>query len=145
MPVPVGLWLKGDLALNNILTEDQHERRLGSEKYPLLSGKHSVSFPPSAFNYDAWKAMLTGKPYPIRAMYCQGSNMVLAYANSKMVLEAIKSLDFFACVDFYPNETNRVGGYHSSGGDLDGEGFCDLQRPGLPGQRPFAAEDGPGR
>ncbi len=106
MPVPVGLWLKGDLALNDILTEEQHERRLGSRKYPLLSGKHSVSFPPSAFNYDAWKAMLTGKPYPIRAMYSQGSNMVLAYANSKMVLEAIQSLDFFACVDFYPNETN---------------------------------------
>jgi len=107
MPVPVGLWLKADLALNNILTEEQHERRLGSRKYPLLSGKHSVSFPPSAFNYDAWKAMLTGKPYPIRAMYSQGSNMVLAYANSKMVLEAIQGLDFFACVDFYHNETNR--------------------------------------
>ncbi len=106
MPVPVGLWLKGDLALSNILTEEQHRRRLGSDKYPLLSGKHSVSFPPSAFNYDAWKAMLTGKPYPIRAMYSQGSNMVLAYANSHMVLEAIQSLDFFACVDFYPNETN---------------------------------------
>ena len=42
--------------------------------------------------------MLTGKPYPIRAMYCQGSNMVLAYANSKMVLEAIQSLDFFAAL-----------------------------------------------
>jgi anaerobic selenocysteine-containing dehydrogenase len=107
MSVPVGLWLKGDLALNNILTEEQHQRRLGSQKYPLLSGKHSVSFPPSAFNCDAWKAMLTGKPYPIRAMYSQGSNMVLAYANSKMVLEAIQSLDFFACVDFYHNETNR--------------------------------------
>jgi anaerobic selenocysteine-containing dehydrogenase len=107
MNVPVGLWLKGDLALNDILTEEQHQRRLGSQKYPLLSGKHSVSFPPSAFNYDAWKAMLTGKPYPIRAMYSQGSNMVLAYANSKMVLEAIQSLDFFACVDFYHNETDR--------------------------------------
>jgi anaerobic selenocysteine-containing dehydrogenase len=107
MNVPVGLWLKGDLALNNILTEEQHQMRLGSEKYPLLSGKHSVSFPPSAFNYDAWKAILTGKPYPIRAMYSQGSNMVLAYANSKMVLEAIQSLDFFACVDFYHNETTR--------------------------------------
>ncbi len=106
MPVPVGLWLKGDLALSNILSEEQHQRRLGSQEYPLLSGKHSVSFPPSAFNYDAWQAMLTGKPYPIRAMYSQGSNMVLAYSNSKMVLEAIQSLDFFACVDFYHNETN---------------------------------------
>jgi anaerobic selenocysteine-containing dehydrogenase len=106
MPVPVGLWLKGDLALTNILTEEQHQQRLGSQQYPLLSGKHSVSFPPSAFNYDVWKAMLTGKPYPIRAMYSQGSNMVLAYANSKMVLEAIQSLDFFAGVDFYHNETN---------------------------------------
>jgi anaerobic selenocysteine-containing dehydrogenase len=107
MPVPVGLWLNADLALTNLLTEEQHERRLGSQKYPLLSGKHSVSFPPSAFNYDVWQAILTGKPYAIRAMYCQGSNMVQAYANSKMVLEAIKSLDFFADADFYPNVTNN--------------------------------------
>jgi len=106
MPVPVGLWLNADLALSNLLTEEQHAMRLGSKEYPLLSGKHTVSFPPSAFNSDVWKAMLTGKPYPIRAMYCQGSNMLRAYANSQVVLEAIKSLDFFAAVDFYPNETN---------------------------------------
>ncbi|MCX5909273.1 MAG: molybdopterin-dependent oxidoreductase, partial [Deltaproteobacteria bacterium] len=106
MPVPVGLWLNADLALNSILTEEQHKKRLGSEKYPLLSGKHTVSFPPSAFNPEVGEAMLTGKPYPIRAMYSQASNMVLAYSNSKMVLEAIQRLDFFACVDFYHNETN---------------------------------------
>jgi len=108
MPVKVGSWLEGDIALTDKLTDEQHEKRLGSKTYPLLAGKHTVSFPPSAFNYDVWQAILAEKPYPIRALFCQGSNMLQAYSNSKMVLAALKRLDFFVGVDFYMNATTEL-------------------------------------
>jgi anaerobic selenocysteine-containing dehydrogenase len=108
MRVKVGSWLDEDITLTNKLTDEQHRRRLGSKVYPLLSGKETISLPPSAFNYDVWQAILTGKPYPIRALFCQGSNMLQAYSNSKMVLAALKRLDFFVAVDFYLNATTEL-------------------------------------
>jgi anaerobic selenocysteine-containing dehydrogenase len=107
MPVKVGAWLEGSVALTNLLTDEQHDKRLGSKKYPFLAGKECI-VPPSAFNYDVWQAILTGKPHPIRAMYCQGSNMLNSYANTNMVEEAIRALDFFAVVDFFMTPTAKL-------------------------------------
>jgi thiosulfate reductase/polysulfide reductase chain A len=53
----------------------------------------------------SWRAVLTGKPYPVRALYCQGSNPALSYANSPLVVEALRSMDFIAVADFFMTPT----------------------------------------
>lgn len=63
---------------------------------------------PSAHNHAVWQAILTGKPYPVRAIYCQGSNMIAGYANTSMVMDALKSLDFFVVADFFMTETAEL-------------------------------------
>ncbi len=93
--------------LSKFLTKEQHEKRLGSKEYPFLAGEVCV-LQPSAHNYTTWQAILTGKPYPIKAIYCQGNNMLVSYANTKMVRDAIMSLEFFAVADLFMTETAKV-------------------------------------
>lgn len=89
------------------VTQEQHARRLGSKEYPLLAGNACV-ITPSAHNHTVWNAILTGQPYPVKAIYCHGSNMLLSYANTKMVSEALGKLEFLAVADLFMNETARM-------------------------------------
>jgi anaerobic selenocysteine-containing dehydrogenase len=89
------------------LSETQHQRRLGRAQYPFLAGEACV-LAPSAHNHAAWEAMLTGRPYPIKAVYCHGSNMLLSYANTKSVTEALMNLDFLVVADLFLTETAAV-------------------------------------
>lgn len=93
--------------LSEYLTAEQHEKRLGSREYPFLAGEACI-LQPSAHNHAVWQAILTAKPYPIRAIYCQGSNMVAAYANTRMVMDALMSLDFFVVADLFMTETAGI-------------------------------------
>lgn len=54
------------------------------------------------------KAILTGKPYPIRMIYIQGGNPLLSYANSKETLEALKKLDFLAVSEIFLTPTAQM-------------------------------------
>ena len=54
------------------------------------------------------KAILTGKPYPIRLMYLQGGNPLLSYANSKETFEAMKGLDFLAVSEIFLTPTAQL-------------------------------------
>jgi anaerobic selenocysteine-containing dehydrogenase len=90
-----------------MLSKENHEKRLGSKEYPLLAGENCV-LTPSAHNHAVWKAMLSGRPYPIKALYCHGSNMLQSYANTKMVAEALTNLDFIVVADLFPTETTAI-------------------------------------
>jgi len=94
------------ISLKNLLTAEQHAKRLGSREYPVLAGEKSII--PSAHNLLVWQAILTGKPYPIRAMYNHGHNMVICYPNSKMALEALLSLDFLVVTDLFMTPTAEI-------------------------------------
>lgn len=104
--MPVKVMGLPEMILKERLTKEQHERRLGSKEFPFLAGEASLV--PIAHNASFWKAILTGNPYPIRALYCQASNMLVSYANTEMVTQALLSLDFFAAADIFMNETVKL-------------------------------------
>jgi len=54
------------------------------------------------------KAILTGKPHPIRTIYIQGGNPLLSYANSKETFEAFKKLDFLAVSEIFLTPTAQM-------------------------------------
>jgi len=56
----------------------------------------SNAHPPSVF-----RAMITGKPYPVRAAIECGSNAMVAFANTKLVYKALKSLDLYVINDYW--------------------------------------------
>ncbi|MCG6536172.1 MAG: molybdopterin-dependent oxidoreductase, partial [Syntrophales bacterium LBB04] len=92
--------------LKECLTKEQDEKRLGAREYPLLSGP--FNFFPSAHNASLWKAILTSQPYPVRAIYNHGSNILLSFANTPMVTKALRSLDFFVDADLYLTRTGEL-------------------------------------
>jgi anaerobic selenocysteine-containing dehydrogenase len=54
------------------------------------------------------KAILTGKPHPIRMMYLQGGNPLLSYANAKETFEAMKNLNFLAVSEIFLTPTAQL-------------------------------------
>lgn len=54
------------------------------------------------------KTILSGKPHPIQAMYIQGGNPLLSYANAKETFQALKKLDFLAVAEIFMTPTAQM-------------------------------------
>jgi anaerobic selenocysteine-containing dehydrogenase len=54
------------------------------------------------------KAILTGKPRPIRSMYIQGTNPLLSYANAAETFSAMKKLDFLVVSEIFMTPAARL-------------------------------------
>lgn len=96
-----------ELAMADHIPYEKWEARLGFDQYPFLCGPQSTRTP-GAHMPTVWQAILTGKPYLVRAMLIWGSNPIVSYANSKMVEAALKKLEFLAAVDLFMNESVKL-------------------------------------
>lgn len=71
------------------------EQTIGADRFPLWAGPKG--WQTACHNPSVINAVLTGKPYPVRAMYITGVNIVVTYPNTQKTIEALKSLDYL-CV-----------------------------------------------
>jgi anaerobic selenocysteine-containing dehydrogenase len=76
------------------LPREVEERTIGAERFPLWSGPKG--WQTACHNPSVIDAMLTGRPYPVRALYASGVNILVTYPNTRRTIEAVRSLDFFA-------------------------------------------------
>ena len=60
---------------------------------------------------SVYRAMLTGKPYPVRACLTTSSNPLVTQANVKLVYKALKSLDLLVVMDFFKTPTAQIADY----------------------------------
>jgi anaerobic selenocysteine-containing dehydrogenase len=74
------------------LPPEIEERTLGADKYPLWAGPRG--WQTACHNLTVINAILTGKPYPVRAVYVSGANIVVTYPNTPKTVDALRSLDF---------------------------------------------------
>jgi thiosulfate reductase/polysulfide reductase chain A len=74
------------------LPREVEEQTLGAGQFPLWAGPRG--WQTACHNPTAIDAILTGKPYPVRAMYVSGANIVITYPNTTKTVEALRSLDF---------------------------------------------------
>jgi len=80
---------------------DKREKLLGPEfRLATLMG-----FTPSQLIV---KAILSGRPYPIRMMYIQGGNPLLSYANAAETFQALKNLEFLAVAEIFMTPTAQL-------------------------------------
>jgi anaerobic selenocysteine-containing dehydrogenase len=98
---PVVLPTSPELNKQSAISMELRARRIGGEEHIL-----PIYF--SAIPQKLVKAMLTSKPYPIRAAYIPGANVVQGYNNAKEVYEAFKSLDFLAVTEFFMTATAEL-------------------------------------
>jgi anaerobic selenocysteine-containing dehydrogenase len=100
--VPPPVTRVSEFARHKDLPPEQRNKRLGGEQYKLASRVALIS--PKA----AWDAILTGKPYPLKAGLLCGTNPVITRANAREVYEALKKLDFLAVIDFFLTPTAEL-------------------------------------
>lgn len=78
-------------------------KRISLKEHPLFVEMYRQNS-----NNLIFEAMLTGKPYPVRALIVVGSNVALTWPNSNKVKKALEGLDFFMVVDVMENATTRM-------------------------------------
>ncbi|MDP2644907.1 MAG: molybdopterin-dependent oxidoreductase [Desulfobacterales bacterium] len=83
------------------LMNEYAQRVWGRAHEPLLAA-HAPS---------VYRAMITGKPYPVRAMYTVASNPMVTQANTKLVYKALKSLDLYVVADFFMTPSAELADY----------------------------------
>jgi anaerobic selenocysteine-containing dehydrogenase len=82
-----------------LLSKEQATRRLGRAERPL--GAPSV--PGRAQAYDVYRAILTGQPYPVKALVAFGSDPLVGNGDPLSGKAALEALDFYAHVDLFGN------------------------------------------
>ncbi len=81
-----------------LLSADGHKLRLSYDKRPL----GPAGIPASNIQaYDFFTAVLTGKPYQIRALAAFGGNTVTANSHSLAARDALKAIDFFVQLELF--------------------------------------------
>lgn len=75
---------------------------IGCERFPLwykITGEMQAC--------DLGRAVLTGEPYPIRAIYAHGMNFRM-FPGAKEMEEALKKIEFFVDVDIFMTDSARL-------------------------------------
>jgi len=76
------------------LPDDVARQALGADRFPLWAGPRG--WQTACHNPTVLDAILTSRPYPVRAMYISGVNIAVTYPNTQRTLAALRSLDFVA-------------------------------------------------
>ncbi len=86
------------------LPPEIEEKALGASSFPLWTGPTSKLFG-DIHNPSGLDAMITGKPYPLKAMIITGVNILSTYPDSRKVLEALKKLELLVVNAWYMTPT----------------------------------------
>lgn len=115
-----------ELELSDRLPESQRQKQLNREhlllqSYPGYDRLRRVTqsagyrlperYLTSAHPDLVWRAMVTGDPYPIRALIVMGSNPLLTQADSRQVYQALKSLDLLVALEYFKTPTAMLADY----------------------------------
>ncbi|MDD4170229.1 MAG: molybdopterin-dependent oxidoreductase [Desulfotomaculaceae bacterium] len=86
------------------------EKALGYDEYPLFH-QFNKTPPPYGSASMMTEAMITGKPYPVKALITSGGNQAITFPDTKRFLEGIKNLELFVAIDPCMTETTRLADY----------------------------------
>jgi anaerobic selenocysteine-containing dehydrogenase len=100
--VPPPVRKVSEFSAHRELAPEQLKKRLGGDQYKLAARMTFIT--PKC----AWDAILTEKPYPVKAGYLVGTNPVVTRANAREVYKALKKLDFLAVSDFFMTPTAEL-------------------------------------
>ena len=104
MPIPLLLGLK-DLKLYEELSPEAEQKKIGADR--CLSSRIRKTWP-SAHTPSLWDAILHDDPYPLRAMLIMAANPAVTCANTNVVVDALKQLDFLVVVDIFMTPTAKL-------------------------------------
>lgn len=111
---------EAELEMNEMLPAEQRAKQIGIDRYPFfgfpgwernlaanqklppgyvsppLADRTCLANAPALF-----EAVVTGKPYPVKAMITLANNPLLAFPNTRRVYNALMALDLYMVMDYY--------------------------------------------
>jgi anaerobic selenocysteine-containing dehydrogenase len=119
---------ESEIEANDKLAPEQKRKLLGADMFKLVSWESyeelweyekKAGFPnPFASAYTCyahkpavWRAMITGKPYPVKAFMIVGANPLVMSMNTSLVFDALMSLDLLVASDIYMTPTTELADY----------------------------------
>lgn len=100
--VPPPVRSTSEFARHRYLPQEQRDKQLGGNRYKLAQRVALIT--PKV----CWDAIMTGKPYPVKAVHLHGSNPVITRANAKEVYQALKQVDFLVVADLFMTPTAEL-------------------------------------
>ena len=100
------------------LSQEQRDKMIGNDRFPGLTFKGwdviSQAYP-SFYPYSnaplLFRAMRDSDPYPVKALIVQADNPVMAFSNTKLVVEALMNLDLLVVHDYFMTPTAALADY----------------------------------
>ncbi len=128
MPTPAKCRVEPDTELSELLTPEQKAKQLGSGRFKVdawpghdlllqylkpLWGKsyYQARSVATAHMPSVYRAMLTGKPYPVKAAITVASNPMVTQGNVKLVYQALKSLELYTVWDYFMTPSAELADY----------------------------------
>ena len=110
--------LQAQIEVHDMLSREQKAKMIGEKEFKLWSWDlfHRVEenfkkvekrplaawwWIGGAYTPDVYRAMITGKPYPVKALITEGANPLLTLPNARMVYEGMKKVDFHVAMDIF--------------------------------------------
>jgi len=127
-PYP-GIVHEQEIAAHDRLPQEQINKTIGGDRFRLMSRKGFDAIQPNivklwgneantrgqheifAHAPSVYRAVLTGEPYPVRAMITLSSNPMVTQPNTKLIYKALKSLDLYVVVDFFMTPSAQLADY----------------------------------
>ncbi len=117
-----------EFSLEHMLSAEQKDKMIGSDDYRLFSyaGREMIqagiekmwgvrcgtaSHCAMAHAPSVYRAILSSKPYPVRALYTVASNPMVTMANTMLVQQALKALDLYVVNDFFMTPSAELADY----------------------------------
>ncbi|MFC1943802.1 molybdopterin-dependent oxidoreductase, partial [Chloroflexota bacterium] len=117
--------LNFDLLPKATISQEQLEKQIGADRFRLFGWRGGELL--SENNEKVWggitgiqrlsnggmvfEAIITGKPYPVRGMFTYTNNPMITIGNTKKVYKALKSLDLYVVMDFFPTPSSALADY----------------------------------
>jgi thiosulfate reductase / polysulfide reductase chain A len=127
-PFP-GIVHEQQVAAHERLSPEQIAKTLGGDRFRLMTrtgydalqthvsrvygneAYNRTSYEVYAHAPSVYRAMLTGDPYPVRAMITMSSNPMVTEPNTHLVYDALKTLDLYVVVDFFKTPSAQLADY----------------------------------
>ena len=124
-----GIVHEQQIAAHERLAPEQIAKTLGGDRFRLMTREgydalqtnvsrvygneayNRTSYEVYAHAPSVYRAMLTGEPYPVKAMLTLSSNPMVTEPNTHLVYEALKKLDLYVVMDFFKTPSAQMADY----------------------------------
>ncbi len=128
LPGPSRLIPQSEITCDDLISEEQKNKQLGSDQWKLESaighdtrqesirkfwGQKCGSYRGAgeARQPSVFEAMINGEPYPVRAALTVQSNPLITGGNTKLAYKALKSLDLYVVMDYWMTPSASIADY----------------------------------